>query len=177
MARRTRTYVAFDADSDIHYYRLMQAWKANDGIEFDFNNAHELTTIRETSGEEVIKASLRERMKNSKILVVLVGDNTKYLRKYVPWEIEIAMKADLPIIVVNLNGKKTSDSSLCPKLIQDELAIHIPFGIKIMQYALDHWPGRHSQLRSQGESGAYSYSADFYEKLENKSSASSSPRL
>jgi hypothetical protein len=24
-----KTYVAFDADSDIRYYRLMQAWKKN----------------------------------------------------------------------------------------------------------------------------------------------------
>ena len=165
MARRTRTYVAFDAGTDIHYYRLMQAWKANDGIEFDFNNAHELTTIRPDSGEEAIKASLRERMKNSKVLVVLVGNNTKNLRKYVPWEIEIAIKADLPIIVVNLNAKKERDDSLCPASVKDQLAIHIPFGVDIMQYALDYWPNNHTNDRSNGKSGAFHYNQSVYDKF------------
>jgi hypothetical protein len=114
MARRTRTYVAFDADTDIRMYYLMKAWKANDGIDFDFNNAHDLTTIREDSGEDAIKRSLRERMNNSKIFILLVGENTMHLRKYVPYEIEIAQKANLPFIVVNLNGKRQIDRARCP---------------------------------------------------------------
>jgi len=31
-----KTYVAFDADNDIHYYRLMQAWEKNDNTSFNF---------------------------------------------------------------------------------------------------------------------------------------------
>lgn len=165
MAKRTRTYVAFDADSDIRYYRLMQAWNANDGIEFDFNNAHDLTTIRPDSGEEAIKASLRERMKNSKNLVILVGESTKNLRKYVPWEIEIAIKADLPVIVVNLNGDKQMNSLLCPANLKEELAIHIPFGAAIMQFALDNWPNSHSKYRAESKSGPYYYNQSVYDGL------------
>lgn len=165
MARRTRTYVAFDADSDIRMYRLMQAWKANDGIDFDFNNAHDLTTIRPDSGEEAIKASLRERMRNSKNLVLLVGENTKYLRKYVPWEIEIAIKADLPLIVVNLNGKKQIDYDLCPKMLHAELAIHVSYGPDIMQLALDNWPTSHGQYRSQKKTGPFHYNESVYDGL------------
>jgi hypothetical protein len=33
MAYRNKTYVAFDGDSDIRYYRLMKAWKQNDNTE------------------------------------------------------------------------------------------------------------------------------------------------
>lgn len=168
MARRTRTYVAFDADSDIHYYRLMQAWKANDGVEFDFNNAHDLTTIRPDSGEEAIKRSLRERMNNSKIFVLLVGEQTKYLRKYVPWEIEIAQKADLPIIVVNLNKKREMDAQLCPTALQGALAVHIPYGMDIMQYALDNWPASHARYRGEGKAGAFIYTAQTYDQLSPK---------
>lgn len=166
MARRTRTYVAFDADSDIHMYRLMQAWKANDGIDFDFNNAHDLTTIRPDSGEEAIKRSLSERMKNSNIFVLLVGEETKRLRKYVPWEIEIALKADLPIIVVNLNKKREMDPLLCPTALQTTLAMHIPFAVDIMQTALDGWPAYHAGFRREGKSGPYSYDAATYQKLD-----------
>lgn len=167
MAKRTRTYVAFDADTDIRYYRLMQAWHANDGIDFDFNNAHDLTTIRSASGEEAIKASLRERMRNSKNLVILIGENTKNLRKYVPWEIEIAKKANLPIIAANLNGSKKFDSDRCPATLRGELSIHIPFEVGIMQYALDHWPVTHAEYRAQQKNVPFSYNQSVYDKLYN----------
>lgn len=165
MARRTRTYVAFDADSDIRMYRLMQAWHANDGIDFDFNNAHDLTTIRPDSGEEAIKRSLRERMNNSRIFVLLVGEQTKRLRKYVPWEIEIALKAGLPIIVVNLNGSRQFDATLCPALLHDRLAVHVPYGIDIIQYALDNWPAEHARWRAEGNEKPRFYTAATYQKL------------
>ncbi|MBY0554879.1 TIR domain-containing protein [bacterium] len=165
MARRTRTYVAFDATEDIRYYRLMQAWTAHDDFEFDFNDAHELTTIRQDSIEDSIKASLRERMKNSKILVVLVGEKTKNLRKYVPWEIEIALKADLPIIVVNLNKTKRKDDTLCPELLKSALAIHIPYGPKILQHAIENWPSSHIKYRAEKETGPYYYLDSTYTSL------------
>ena len=47
-----------------------------------------------------------KRLKNTKIFVLLVGEKTKYLYKYVKWEIEQALSLNLPIIVVNLNGKR-----------------------------------------------------------------------
>lgn len=165
MARRTRTYVAFDATEDIRYYRLMQAWHANDDFEFDFNNAHDLTTIRSDSTEESIKNSLRERMKNSKLLVVLVGEKTKNLRKYVPWEIEIAIKADIPIIVVNINKTRTKDDDLCPSLLKNALAIHIPFGPKIMQHAIENWPKSHAGYKAENKSGSYHYLDTVYASL------------
>lgn len=87
-----KTYVAFDADSDIRYYRLMKAWKQSDNSEFNFFDAHDLTNIWQYSSEETIKRNLRERLMNTKIFVLLVGEKTKYLYKYVKWEIEQAAK-------------------------------------------------------------------------------------
>lgn len=162
MARRTRTYVAFDADTDIRMYYLMKAWKANDGIDFDFNNAHDLTTIREDSGEEAIKRSLRERMNNSKIFVLLIGENTMYLRKYVPYEIEIAQRANLPFIVVNLNGKRQIDWARCPASVENALAMHVPFEIKPIQFALDNWPAAHVAHSATGKSGPFHYDENVY---------------
>lgn len=124
-----------------------------------------MTTIRPDSGEEAIKASLRERMKNSKNLVVLVGKSTKNLRKYVPWEIEIALKANLPVIVVNIDGGKQINKELCPSTIKEELAIHIPFAANIMQYALDNWPSSHLKYRSENKSGPFHYNSSVYDQL------------
>ena len=73
MGYRNKTYVAF-ASEDIGHYRLMQAWKANQHIDFDFFNAHDLFVSRDTSKPETIKRNLRERLKNAK-QVVLLGSN------------------------------------------------------------------------------------------------------
>ncbi len=141
MSYRNKTYVAFDGDNDIRYYRMMQAWKNNDNIDFNFYDAHDINSARDTSTEESIKSQLRERMANAKQMILLVGKNTKYLRKFVPWEIELARKKDIPIIVVNLNGKRVYDEDLCPSAIKDETyTVSIPFRMEIIKYALDYFP-------------------------------------
>ena len=162
---RDKTYVCFDADTDIHLYRLMTAWHENERFDFNFENAHDINTLRKWSSEETIKTKLRERLKNTKVLVVLIGENTKNLYKYVRWEIEYAIENDIPIIAVNLNGARSRDSDLCPPLLKDELAIHISYGPKIMHYALEHWPSSHESHKAKKEIAPYSYKSSVYENL------------
>ena len=114
MAYRNKTYVAFDGDSDIKYYNLMRAWKQSDNTDFNFYDAHDLNTARDTSQTESIKKQLRLRMANSKIFVLLLGERTKYLTRFVKWEVEHALYLNLPIIVVNLNKKRVVDSNRMP---------------------------------------------------------------
>jgi hypothetical protein len=54
MSYRNKTYVAF-ASEDIHYYRLMEAWRENEHIDFSFFDAHDLYLARDTSQPETIK--------------------------------------------------------------------------------------------------------------------------
>ena len=75
-----------------------------------------MNTARDSSQEESIKAQLAERMRNSKVFVLLVGEHTRYLTKFVIWEIDQAISRNLPIIVVNLNGKRSMDDERCPTL-------------------------------------------------------------
>lgn len=164
MAYRNKTYVCFDADTDILLYRLMTAWKENDKIAFDFHNAHEINTLRDGSSEAQIKRKLRERLANTKILVILIGENTKNLYKYVRWEIEYAIENNLPIVAVNLNKKRKQDN-LCPPILKDELAIYVPYGQKTIDFALNDWPNSHNQYKKDGKSGAYYYYDSVYEKL------------
>ena len=79
MPYKNKTYVCFDGDSDLHYYRLMTAWKQNDNSSFNFHDAHDINNVLDTSSEETKKEKLRLRMANSKILVVLIGEKTRYL--------------------------------------------------------------------------------------------------
>jgi hypothetical protein len=140
----------------------MTAWKQNDNLGFNFYNAHELNTARDSSSEESIKAQLSERLRNTKIFVLLVGQSTRYLYKFVLWEIEQARKRLLPIIVVNLNGKRSMDSERCPAILQNALAIHISFSAAIMQYALENWPASEASLKLQGKGGPYYYEDRIY---------------
>lgn len=165
MSYRNKTYVAFDGDNDIWSYRLMTAWKSNENIDFNFYNAHDLNSARDSSTEESIKSQLRERMSNAKQMILLVGEKTRYLRKFIPWEIELARKKDIPIIVVNLNKKRQYDSERCPSTIgTDVYTMHISFNAKIVQYALDDFPSQYYRLKDDRK-GNYWYKQSVYEEL------------
>jgi hypothetical protein len=165
MAYRNKTYVAFDGDRDIRYYYLMKAWRDSENTSFNFYDAHDLSQSRDTSLEESIKANLRIRMANAKVFVLLIGESTRYLVKFVKWEIQTAIRKELPIIGVNLNGLRQMDPSRCPVVLKDQLAIHIPFKQKIVEYALDNWPASHQHHRRQQETGPYYYRQDVYARL------------
>lgn len=164
MAYRNKVYVAMDADNDLFYYRLMRAWKQNDNTSFYFYDAHDINTILDKS-EESIKRGLQERFRNTNVFVLLVGEHTKYKYKFVRWEIEQAIKREIPCIVVNLNGRRSMDMERCPALMREHLAVHISYNAKIMQYALENWPRSYQELVKQGETGAYYYGDKVYERL------------
>ncbi len=165
MPYQNKTFVSFDGDSDMSYYRLMQAWKQNDGITFNFYDAHDLNTARDSSQEASIKAQLAERMRNSKVFVLLVGERTRYLQKFVRWEIEQAVSRELPIIAVNLNGRRSMNVERCPPVLQGELAIHVSFNAAIMQHALDNWPASHMENQRTRKTGPYYYNETIYKRL------------
>lgn len=165
MAYRNRVYVCFDGDTDIHYYRLMQAWHQNDNSSFSFNNAHDLNTARDTSQEASIKRQLRERLLSSKVMVILIGEKTRYLTKFVRWEMEQALALDIPIIGVNLNGLRKKDEGRCPPIISAALVIYISFNTAILQHALETWPQSRQRLRAEGKTGPYYYPDATYKSL------------
>ena len=164
MAYRNKVYVSMDADYDLRYYYLMKAWKQSDYTSFNFYDAHDINNIYDKS-EESIKVGLQERFRNTKVFVLLVGEHTKYLYRYVRWEINQAIKRDIPCIVVNLNGKRSADINRCPALMRDHLAVHISFNEKILQYALENWPEEAEQYKREGKTGAYYYNERIYNQL------------
>jgi hypothetical protein len=124
-----------------------------------------LNTARDSSQEESVKRQLRERLANSKVIVVLIGANTRYLTKFVRWEMEQALRLGLPIIGVNLNGMRQQDPDRCPPTIREQLAVHVSFNAAIMQHALENWPDTHATLARQKASGPYYYEASVYRRL------------
>lgn len=165
MAYKNKIYIAFDGDNDIRYYDLMLAWKAQND-DFNFYNAHDLHTASDSSKEESIKASLRDRFANSKMFILIIGEHTKYLTKFVKWEIETAIRLNLPIVAVNINKSRFSDE-LCPPVLKNQLAIFVPFERKIVKLAINTWAENDKNHRKKGEIGNFSYADSLYKDLED----------
>lgn len=164
MAYRNKTYIAFDGDNDMRYYNLMKGWKENENIDFDFYNAHELTQAHDWAKIESIKASLRERLNNSKLFILLIGESTKRLTRFVEYEVETAIRQEIPIICVNLNGSREKDN-LAPSWLDDYPTIYVPFRKEIIKYAMDNCPSSFASYMKSGETGAYHYKDFVYKNL------------
>jgi hypothetical protein len=134
-------YVAFDGDLDKWAYAYMKGWKTNERVDFDFEDAHDLDAMTGRAQDEYyVKSMLKERMRRSGALVVIVGEKTKNLYKFVRWEIELALELGLPVIIANLNNKTQMDLDRCPAILRDACAIHIPFKKEAIKFALENYP-------------------------------------
>jgi antiphage defense system Thoeris ThsB-like protein len=164
MGYENKTYVIFDGDNDMWAYAYMKGWKSNENMDFNFYDAHDIRPLTDRASEETVRKALRERLANAKQTIVLVGENTKNLYRFVRWEIEISQKRDLPIIVVNLKGSRQLDPNRCPAILRDWLAAHVEFKAKIIQHALDNFPDEYTRLR-ESTSGPRYYTDEVYRKL------------
>lgn len=161
------TYVIFDGDKDKWAYAYMKGWKVNDRIEFDFQDAHDLDSMTGLARSEAyVKQHLKARLEKSRSVIVLVGESTKNLYKYIRWEIDIAISLNLPIIVANLNGERVADDGRCPAILRNKCAVHVSFHRAIIKHALDNWPTEYRGLPIERKSvGARNYSKAVYDSL------------
>lgn len=173
MAYRNGTYVAFHANgtnipgkSDIDYYNLMKAWAAKTDDEFTMNNSHEkVAAVRDSSKKATLRASLLERLRNSKNMVLIIGNTTALDDDWVPFEIEKAVDTyGLPIIAVytgyegpirNPSALKALWPSALATRINNGTAnvIHIPFKKAALMDAISQFS--HNKLPVGGGLGIY----------------------
>ena len=146
--------------------RSDEGWNALENIDFKVQDAHDLNSMTSRAqGEEYVKSRLRERMEESSAVIVLVGQKIN-LHKFVRWELDLALELGLPIIAVNLNEKRAQDPDRCPPIIRDECAVHIPFKMKAIKFALDNWPSEFRRMDAAAKAkGARRYSDEQYKKL------------
>jgi hypothetical protein len=105
-------------------------------------------------------------MKNSKLMLLLVGEKTHLLTRFVAWEIEYVHGVDLPIVVANLNKAREYDATLCPSAVVegDVYTVHISFERNIVKFAVDNFPDDYR--RNKGSAGARRhYTDDQYRRL------------
>lgn len=158
MTYRNGTYIAFHADgtnipteSDFKYYNLIRAWIAKDDDDFFMVNSHEKTgAARDGSKRETLRNHLKERLRNSKNMILIVGETTKNDRDWIPFEIEYAVDAcEIPLIVAYpgcghiLQPPKLSykwPESLKERIENETVyAIHIPFKKEPLKAAISQF--------------------------------------
>lgn len=170
MAYRNKTYVAF-ASEDIKSYYLMKAWRENDGIEFDFFDAHDINTALDTSQPETIRARLRERLANTKQCVVLISGTTKAKAAksstFLYYEVEAISRRGLPVVFANLDGARTVQSGKLPTTLTEPYTISVSFGPSIIKYALDNFPETYAKNLKAGtpKIGPHHYNQSVYDQL------------
>jgi hypothetical protein len=143
----------------------MKGWKANENIDFNFYDAHDIRLLTDRASEETVRQRLRERLSSAKQVIVLIGEHSKDLYRFVRWKLEIALKLDLPIIAVNLYNNRSYDSELCPPILRDEHIVHVPFNRKTIKHALDQFLEEYNK-RDPKTTGSRHYPDKVYSSLE-----------
>lgn len=154
MAYRTKTYLAGDWTGDKDAIDKIHEWNNSEyRSRLDFIDVHDFAQAKDSSLPCTIKKSLRERMTMCKTFVLVVGKQTKYLKKgscqfcydnnkinylysshcihdhsidtrsFVEYECEQAVKQELRIVVIY--NACSMNKSLCPTILRDK-GTHIP---------------------------------------------------
>jgi len=155
MSYKNKTYVAF-ASEDISHYRLMEAWRENKNIDFNFYDAHDLFISRDTSKPETIKKNLRERMKNAKQVVLLTSKDAKKKGddnvSFLSHEIDLIIEFNLPVVIVNLDKRRDVNTELTLDKLKnnDHYTISTSFQSAIIKYALDNYCPNYTNNSKRG---------------------------
>lgn len=152
MVYKTKTYVAFDGGNDMNYYQTLKMWSNNDKIDFTLNNAHDLKQARDSSLQDSIKRSLRERIQSSKVMILIVGKETHHHIKFVKYEVEYAKSLNIPIILAVIDG------GVLPKSwFTDYPVIEVPFKLEKINLAMNSWPIKFPKHKKNGDVGIWRY--------------------
>ncbi|MEH7036435.1 TIR domain-containing protein [Priestia megaterium] len=158
MAYRNGVYAAFDgqgktnpSESDIRYFNILKVWAK--GEDFKYIDSHQKTNaVRDTSKKETLKRALRERLSNSKVMILILSNDTNYDRGFLNYEIEKALddyKLPLVITYPRIEGEinkqwstlekrwpKALKERLNDKLQKDLSCLHIKFSKEEVSRAL-----------------------------------------
>jgi len=158
MAYRNGTYVAFHADetnipgqSDIDYYNLLKAWTAKTDDDFSMTNSHDkASAVRDSSKRATLRASLLTRLRNSKNMILIIGQTTRFDTDWVPFEIQQAIdEYKIPIVALYPDYECILDPKQLRRFWPGALAtridngtahvIHIPFKKAPIADAIDQF--------------------------------------
>ena len=145
----------------------MRAWAAKPDDEFTMNNGHDkASAVRDSSKKATLQASLLERLRNSKNMVLIICETTRTDDDWVPFEIEKAVDTYKIPIIAAYTGYATpirnpsALKALWPNALASRIGngtasvIHIPFKKAALMDAIGQFA--HNSLPNGGGLGSYS---------------------
>lgn len=160
-----KIYVAFDGDNDLEYYKKLKEFKNSEGELFEFADGYEFYHQLDKVNDDELKAQVIERVSQNDIVLVLMGNTTKTMRKYIRWQVESAINLGKPVIVINENNIRAVDFDKCPALIKKALTLHISFNETILECALENWPAMHNGFMAKEKKGMFKFPTEVYTHL------------
>lgn len=158
-------YLAFDGTNDLEQFKQIQEWEFSNNQKYTFIDGLDLYKQLDKTNDEVLKAQVRERMNLANVCVLLINKTTKSFRRFIRWQIEHAINNNMPIIAINVNGIRSVDYDRVPTILKKNLAIHIAFQAKILEFAIDNWPESHNQYSLKEVKNSFKYSEEVYNSL------------
>jgi Thoeris protein ThsB, TIR-like domain len=179
MPYKNGTYVAFDGlgttdptKSDIRFYNLIKGWDAKASDNFTYVDSHAKTSqVRDSSQEKTLKTKIRERLNNSKNILIILSSDTRKSGSMLSYEIEYAVDTlKLPLIIAYVDYKVVATpldlSSYWPTVLHDKMkekvivdgektdedkvkAIHIPFIKDVVLSAISRFDIKSKLLSSK----------------------------
>lgn len=159
-----KIFVAFES-TDFDSYKAMKEWKTSEGESFDFYDAYEESFDIDKLSDDTVKMRMHEKMQYAKVCIILIGAKTKSFRKFIRWQIEYAINANLPIIAININGIRSVDFDRCPTILKKTLSIHITYQAEILEYALKEWITSFKNHKKDEDNRTYRYKNEIYDSL------------
>jgi hypothetical protein len=130
------------ATKDFVYYNLLRTWKGSDSS-FPFNDSHNKTySVRDGSNWELtLKPRLRERLRNSKNVILFLSERTVYSRA-LREEIDYGINSlELPVIII-YPDYKTKESLLHNGSLKGEIE-NLWDNLPILRNSMDKVPTLH----------------------------------
>lgn len=151
----------------------MEAWRDNKHIDFNFFDAHDINTARDTSLSETIRRRLSERMSNAKQAVVLVSATTRpksaRISTFLAYEMQIIARRNVPVVFASLNGSRSIQRDKLPEVLINQYSVCVSFQPTIIKYALDNYVQNFNSnidaLAKTVKSCPHYYKEDVYRRL------------
>jgi hypothetical protein len=147
MAHNDPTFLIVDPVGDAGALAILRGWREHSGVRFDWRDATDLSAEDMTA--EAYRAEIDRRIGQASAVAMLVGPTFKALRGGLRPQVEAALRSGLPIIAMNLNGNRKHDLPRLPKMLHDRCVLHVSFEQRIVQHALDQWPGEFQQASEE----------------------------
>jgi len=126
---RRRVYISFRGE-DIDLVNLFRGQAKSENSDLDFID-FSLQVPFESENAEYIRSGIRERIKNSSVTIVLIGETT-YKSEWVDWEIRESLRLGKGVVAVKLK----EDSPIIPRALTEHGIEPLPRDQKKISHAI-----------------------------------------